>query len=174
MFGSHYRRRVYQDGGLVLWAREVNGSRFTLELAMADRYAAEGDLSVFLLVDGERLHCISFIWASSEFARGRNTMVPFITANQGRLRKHEHVQAKFDAAFPQQAANFACYAAMQGIASALRAPEMLAVSSRLQVCYSDDEAKHFGNAYNIFWDAVGGIALPRHGYALRCRVRTSR
>jgi uncharacterized protein VirK/YbjX len=161
-----YRRQVYRDGGLLLWSRNVRGTEFQIKLCRADRHAAEGDLSVCLMVDDERLHCISFSWANAEFARTRKTIVPFITANQGRWREDEHVQAKFNAAFPQNAANFACYAAMQGIAQAIGASEMLAVSSRLQVCFTPRDEKHFGNAYDIFWNAVGGVELPACGFAL--------
>jgi uncharacterized protein VirK/YbjX len=89
-----------------------------------------------------------------------------ITANQGRWRKDEHVQEKFDAAFPQNAPNFACFAAMQGIAQAIGASEMLAVSSRMQVCFRQEDVKHFGNAYDIFWNAVGGLEVPACGWAL--------
>lgn len=165
-FTPAYRRQVYRAGGLVLWSRNVRGTEFQIKLCRADRYAAEGDLSVCLMVDGERLHCISFSWANAEFARTRKTIVPFITANQGRWRADEHVQAKFDAAFPQNAPNFACYAAMQGIAQAIGASEMLAVSSQLQVCFTPHDEKHFGNAYDIFWNAVGGVELPACGFSL--------
>lgn len=165
-FNLIYRRKVYRDGGLVLWSKNVRGTEFEIRLGLADRYAAEGDLSATLLVDGERLHCISFSWTNAEFARSKKTIVPFITANQGRWRKDEHVQEKFDAAFPQNAPNFACFAAMQGIAQAIGASEMLAVSSELQVCYQPADTKHFGNAYDIFWNAVGGAEVAACGFAL--------
>lgn len=164
-FNAAYRRKVYRESGLVLWARKVRDAEFEIRLCLADRYAAEGELSVRLLVDGERLHTISFSWANAEFARPKKTIVPFITANQGR-RTEERAQAKFDAAFPQNAPNFACYAAMQGIAEAIGAAEMLAVSGQLQVCFTPGDAKNFGNAYDIFWNAVGGVELPACGWAL--------
>lgn len=165
-FTPAYRRQVYGDGGLVLWSRNVRDTEFRIILSRADRHAAEGDLSVLLMVGDERLHCISFSWANAEFARTRKTIVPFITSNQGRGRTDEQLQAQFNAAFPQNAPNFACYAAMQGIAQAIGASEMLAVSSRLQVCFSPHDEKHFGNAYDIFWNAVGGVELPACGFAL--------
>jgi uncharacterized protein VirK/YbjX len=165
-FTPAYKRMVYRDGGLLLWSRNVRGTEFQIKLCQADRHAAEGDLGVCLLADDERLHCISFSWANAEFAKPKKSIVPFITANQGRWRKDEHVQAKFDAAFPQNAPNFACYSAMQGIAQAIGATEMLAVSSRHQVCFTQEDDKHFGNAYDIFWNAVGGVELPACGFSL--------
>jgi uncharacterized protein VirK/YbjX len=161
-----FRQQVYRNGGLLLWHAKVRGTDFQARLCLADRYAAEGDLSVFLLVDGERLHGISFSWANAEFATSKTIIVPFITANQGRWRRDEHVQQKFDTAFPQNAPSFACYAAMQGIAQAIGAVEMLAVSSRLQVCYRSGDGRRFSNAYDSFWHAVGGVELAAGGFAL--------
>lgn len=165
-FSPAFRQQVYRNGGLLLWGALVHDTQFEIRLLLADRYAAEGDLSVCLMVGPERLHSISFSWANAEFATSKQTIVPFITANQGRRRRDEHLQEMFDAAFPQNARNFACYAAMQGIAQAIGAVEMLAVSSRLQVCYRPGDGKHFANAYDIFWNAVGGVELAACGFAL--------
>jgi uncharacterized protein len=165
-FNSAYKRKVYREDGLQLWSRNVRGTDVEMRLCLADRYAAEGDLSVLLLVDQERLHCISFSWANAEFARPKQTIVPFITATQGRGRQDVQAQEKFDAAFPQNAPNFVCFAAMQGIAQAIGAAEMLAVSRELQVCFRKENEKHFGNAYDIFWNAVGGVELAACGFVL--------
>lgn len=165
-FSPTYRHLVYCNGGLMLWNRRVGESDFALHLVLADRYAAEGDLSVMLTVDGERMHCIDFSWVCGKFAGLKAPIVPFLTANQGRWRRDQHVHEKFNAAFPLSAPNFFCYAALQGLAQAIGMTELIGVSSRLQVCFSADDLKHFENAYDVFWEAAGGVRLPRRGYLL--------
>jgi uncharacterized protein VirK/YbjX len=164
-FNAGYKQQVYSEGGMVLWEKIVDGASFKIRLTLADRYAAEGDLSVSLTVDGERLHSISFSWVTGNLAGGAPVGI-FIAANQGRWRKDHEYHDKFNAAFPQNAPNFFCYAALQGLAHAVGAPEMRAVSSRLQVCYVSEDIKHFDNAYESFWETVGGIAEPSGGYIL--------
>jgi uncharacterized protein VirK/YbjX len=165
-FDLIYKQHVYRSGGLLLWSKNVNGTQFELKLSLANRYAAEGDLSVFLLVDHEPLHWISFSWVNGTFASSKSPVVPFITANHGRWRKDHDVREKYNAAFPLNAPIFACFASLQGLAQALGLTEMLAVSCEQQVCYVADSSRHFGNAYDAFWESVGGEKLEPHGYLL--------
>jgi uncharacterized protein VirK/YbjX len=164
-FGAAYKQRVYRRGGLLLWRKIVDGVKFEIRLILADIYAAEGEISVALTVDNERLHSISFSWVSRLLA-GSSSAAIFIAANQGRWRKDHEFHDKFNSAFPQSAPNFACYAALQGLALAVGATEMRAVSSRHQVCYLPDNVRHFENAYDGFWQSVGGVALPSCDYVL--------
>lgn len=153
-FDLRYRQQVYSSGGLVLWKKTLNGAEFQILLGLADRYAAEGDLGVTLLVDGERLHALFFSWVTGELAL-RSDRAIFIALNQGR---HQHEsQEKFNAAFPYNSPNFACYAALQGIAQAVGAKQLLAVSSHLQVCYSPKRSEKFNKSYNSFWEEAGGV-----------------
>ncbi|MFL6676152.1 MAG: DUF535 family protein [Massilia sp.] len=165
-FSPTYKLKVYRSGGLMLWSKLVGETHCALHLVLADRYAAEGDLSITLTVNGEVLHSIDFSWVCGKFAGSKAAMLPFVSANQGRWRRDHHVHDKFNATFPLSAPNFFCYAAMQGLAQAIGVTEVIGVSSELQVCYSSDDVKHFHNAYEAFWEAVGGVALAPRGYRL--------
>lgn len=153
-FDLVYKRQVYSPEGLVLWQKTVDGTHFRVMLGLADRYAAEGDLGISLLVDGERLHAIFFSWVERAMVQNGDMGV-FIALNQGR-RQHE-CQGKFNLAFPHNSPNFACYAALQGLAQAIGMNRLLAVSSHRQVCYSSRRDDNFSKSYNLFWEAAGGV-----------------
>jgi uncharacterized protein VirK/YbjX len=164
-FDAGYKLQVYRAGGLQLWSREVDGVQFSIRLALGYRYAAEGDLSISVLVGHERLHSISFSWAAPD--TGEDAPVGlFVTANQGRWRKDHEFLDSFNQAFPQSSPSYVCYAALQGVARAVGASHMRTVVSRLQVCWAADKAGHFENAYDAFWEAVGGQRLPSGAYRL--------
>jgi uncharacterized protein VirK/YbjX len=150
---------------LLLWSREVDGVQFSIRLALGYRYAAEGDLSISLLVGRERLHSISFSWIAPD--TGTDAPVGlFVTANQGRWRKDHEFLDSFNTAFPQSSPSYVCYAALQGLARTVGASHMRTVASRLQVCWAPDKAGHFENAYDAFWEAVGGQRQPSGAYRL--------
>lgn len=164
-FDIHYKKEVYSRNGLILWENIVSETNFRIVLKLGDRYAAEGDLCVALMVDGERLHAISFSWLRNALAHDSDISI-FIGLNQGRWRKDEEFHNKFSLAFPNNAANFICYAALQGIARAVGARSMIGVSSELQVCSSSKEKPGFDNAYDEFWRSQGGVASDKHGFIL--------
>lgn len=164
-FDAGYKVQVYRADGLQLWSREVDGVQFSIRLALGYRYAAEGDLSISLLVGRERLHSISFSWTAPD--PGTDAPVGlFVAANQGRWRKDHEFLDSFNKAFPQNSPSYVCYAALQGLARTVGASHMWAVSSRRQVCWSPDKAGHFENAYDAFWEAVGGQRQPSDAYRL--------
>lgn len=162
-FGARYKRLVYLAGGLPLWSRQERGTSFTICLLPGIGLDAEGDLSVVLLADGERLHCISFSWVSGKFAGVDAPAVPFVTRNQGRWRRDQDIQHRFDSAFPQNSANLFCFSAMEGIARAIGASCMIGVHAGVQVCYSEKDSRHFANAYDGFWRTVGATESSVHG-----------
>lgn len=155
-FDLGYKCQVYSSDGLVLWEKTLNGTKFQISLTLADRYAAEGDLGVSLMVDGERLHALFFSWVTAELAL-TSDMAMFIALSQGSWHVQHECQKKFNLAFPYNSPNFACYAALQGVAQAVGANQLLAVPSHLQVCYSPERNENFNKSYNCFWEAVGGV-----------------
>jgi uncharacterized protein VirK/YbjX len=159
-FDAGYWLQVYREEGLLLWSREVDGALFSIRLALGYRYAAEGDLSVSLLVGRERLHSISFSWVGA----GPTSLL--IAANQGRWRKDHQYLDSFNRAFPQSSPSYVCYAALQGLARAVGACSMRTVPSRQQVCCLQGKADQFAQAYDTFWEAVGGARLGCGGYQL--------
>jgi uncharacterized protein VirK/YbjX len=165
-FDAGYKLQVYRAGGLQLWSREVDGVQFSIRLGLGYRYAAEGDLSISLLVGRERLHSISFSWTAPQASGGHAPVEPFVTANQGRWRKDHEYLDSFNRAFPQSSPSYVCNAALQGLAMAVGASQMRTVATRRQVCWSPEKGSNFENAYDGFWEAVGGQRQASGGYCL--------
>jgi uncharacterized protein VirK/YbjX len=159
-FDTAYKQAVYRDGGLALWRhREENGGwRFEIRLEMASRLCAEGDLTIVMSANGACLHRLSFSWVEGVVAGIEAPIVPFIARNQGHRAGTGEAFAAFEHAFPHNSPSFFCFAALQGIAQALGFTEVAAVKSAWQSAYIQADAKHFSNAYDGFWETLGGTA----------------
>jgi uncharacterized protein VirK/YbjX len=164
-FDTVYKQAVYRDGGLALWRHEdtAGGWRFEIRLEMASRLCAEGDLTIAMCatcgVKDLYLHRLSFSWVEGAFAGVGSAVVPFIARNQGHRTEAADAFAAFEQAFPHNSPSFFCFAALQGIAQALGIDEAVAVKSAWQSAYTPAEARHFANAYDIFWGNLGGVPM---------------
>lgn len=173
-FDAAYKRAVYRDGGLVLWRHTAeNGAQVEVKLDMAQRLNAEGDLTLVLVADGQRLHRLSFSWVDGDlgFGAGTGAVVPFIARNQGHRAGNVAAVDAFRRAFPANSPlvktpGFFCFAALQGIAQALGMDQVVAVKSASHCGYADADAAHFANAYDGFWQILGGTALPGCGWRI--------
>jgi uncharacterized protein VirK/YbjX len=170
-FDAAWQHAVYRGGGLRLWQHEANGSTFFIRLEMAVRLDAEGDLTIALVADGKVLHRLSFSWVDGAAFGLPGATLPFIARNQGRWTDADAAFAAFETAFPNNAASYFCFAALQGVARALGVRQVLAVNSAAHIAWSVNAADHFVNAYDKFWTSLGGvvhdprchrIALPFH------------
>jgi len=172
-FDAAYRQAVYRDGGLELWRHEIDGKVFAIRLTMASRLNAEGDLTLVASADGICLHRLSFSWVDSAFSGLAPAIMPFVARNQGH---HEGAAEGFDAfnaAFPNNSPSFFCAAALGGVAQALGMDAFMAVKSACQSAYRSAEDKHFSNAYDNFWQTLGGVTMPGRAWqvALPFRLR---
>jgi uncharacterized protein VirK/YbjX len=165
-FDADYKQAVYRDGGLLLWQHEDAGSgwRFGIRLEMASRLCAEGDLTIAMSAGGAGagdiyLHRLSFSWVDGAFAGVGSAVVPFIARNQGHRLEAADAFAAFEQAFPHNSPSFFCFAALQGVAQALGIGEAVAVKSAWQSAYTPAEDRHFANAYDLFWETLGGMAM---------------
>jgi uncharacterized protein VirK/YbjX len=163
-FNTAYKFAVYRSGGLALWQRAANGSRFAITLAMASRMNAEGDLTIAFEADGKCLHRLSFSWIEGAMLGVAVPVLPFVTRNQGRWTDSDLAFAAFERAFPNNSPGFFCFAAMQGVAQAVGMDRLAAIKSDAHPAYGTASMKHFANAYDGFWKTVGGIALDGPGY----------
>lgn len=160
-FDTGWKQAVYRNGGLRLWEHRANGSTFFIRLEMAVRLDAEGDLTIALVADGPVqtvLHRLSFSWVDGAMFGMAGGALPFIARNQGRWRDSDAAFAAFEAAFPNNAAGYFCFAALQGVARALGMQQVLAVNSAAHIAWSANAAPHFINAYDKFWTVLGGVA----------------
>jgi uncharacterized protein VirK/YbjX len=163
-FNTSYKYAVYRAGGLTLWQRSAGGSDFVIKLAMASRMNAEGDLTIVFEADGKCLHRLSFSWIAGSVVGVDSATVPFVARNQGRWTDSDTAFAAFEAAFPNNSPSFFCFAAMQGVAQAVGATELVAIKGSCHPAYDAQDVKHFANAYDGFWKILGGVELPGSGY----------
>lgn len=165
-FDASWQHAVYRAGGLRLWEHHANGSHFLIRLEMAARLDAEGDLTIAMIADGKVLHRLSFSWVEGALFGLPVEVVPFIARNQGRWTDADAAFAAFEAAFPNNAASYFCFAALQGVARALGMPWALAVNSASHIAWGANAAPHFVNAYDKFWAVLGGVAHDARCYRI--------
>jgi uncharacterized protein VirK/YbjX len=168
-FDDAYRQAVYRDGGLTLWRHDADGRRFAIRLTMASRLNAEGDLTLVASADGVCLHRLSFSWVDGGFAGLSAPIVPFVARNQGHRSDADTAAAfaAFEDAFPNNSPSFFCAAALNGISQALGIDMFVGVKSACQSAYDPADpadVKHFANAYDGFWQTLGGVEAPGHGW----------
>lgn len=157
-FNAAYLQGVYGERRLPLWQHEADSSRFTIQLEMASRGDAEGDLTLALTADGKCLHRLSFSWLEGRMAGVDAPVVPFIARNQGRWIDSGAAFEAFEHVFPNNSPSFFCFAAMQGVALALGMDKVVAIRADAHLAYDPDPDKHFANAYDGFWQILGGTA----------------
>ncbi|WP_296950092.1 DUF535 family protein [uncultured Massilia sp.] len=166
-FDAAYLQAVYGERRLALWEHEAEGSRFAIQLEMASRSNAEGDLTVALVADGKCLHRLSYSWLPGAMLGAEVPVVPFIARNQGRWVDSGAAFDAFERAFPNNSPSFFCFAAMQGIAQAVGIDRVVAIRSECHIAYDPAPDKHFANAYDGFWKILGGTGMPgREGYLI--------
>jgi len=160
-FNDAYLQAVYGQRCLPLWQHEdaEGGSRFTIQLEMASRSNAEGDLTVALVADGKCLHRLSFSWLEGRLVGVDAPVVPFIARNQGRWVDSGAAFDAFERVFPNNSPSFFCFAAMQGIAQSVGIDKVAAIRSEAHIAYDPDPEKHFANAYDGFWKILGGVEM---------------
>jgi uncharacterized protein VirK/YbjX len=170
-FDAAYKRAIYRNGGLPLWQHEDwnSGWRFEIHLEMAPRLSAEGDLTIAMRAGSAArsicVHRLSFSWVDGAFAGVDAPVVPFIARNQGHRADAADAFSAFELAFPHNSPSFFCFAALQGIAQALGMHEVAAVKAAWQSAWTPADARHFANAYDGFWERLGGV--PADGPAWR-------
>jgi uncharacterized protein VirK/YbjX len=171
-FDAGYKRAIYCDGGLALWRHEdrERGWRFEIRLEMAPRLCAEGDLTIALRAAGAAgescLHRLSFSWVDGALAGIDAAIVPFIARNQGHRADVREAFAAFEAAFPNNSPGYFCFAALQGIAEALGIGQVAAVRAASQSAWTPADARHFANAYDGFWETLGGVPAAHLAYRI--------
>ena len=157
-FDAAYKQAVYCGDGLPLWRHEADGRVFEIRLQMACRLNAEGDLTLTAMTDGKRLHRLSFSWVDGHFVGADQPIVPFAARNQGYREDGSDALVAFERAFPHNSPSFFCFAALNGIAQALGMNRIAGVKSTCQSAYDAASEKHFVNAYDGFWQTLGGVS----------------
>ena len=165
-FNDAYKKIIYFGAGLPLWTKNINDVVFSIELTAGDRTIAEGDLCITLLVNQKKLHKINFNWIRGDSFQLASQILPFIGRTQGSGHNDPDARQQFDAAFPQNSPIYFCFSALQGVAQAIGASEILGVHSKRQVGFNLDDTPHFVNTYDTFWESLGGTRTGDLGYAI--------
>jgi hypothetical protein len=110
------------------------------------------------MTDGKCLHRLSFSWVDGHFVGVDQPIVPFAARNQGYREDGSDALEAFERAFPHNSPSFFCFAALNGIAQALGMNRIAGVKSTCQSAYDAASEKHFSNAYDGFWQTLGGVS----------------
>ncbi|GAC1409681.1 MAG: VirK/YbjX family protein [Burkholderiaceae bacterium] len=165
-FTTQYKRAVYLEGGLEVWCYRTNSLEFRITLMIAPRTVAEGELVVTLFAGETYLHRLNFNWAPSSLFGLIPEVLPVIVRNQGRHLDSDAAMASFEAVFPNNSPSFFCFAAMQGIAHAAGMNRIIGTRGEAQISFEPQRRPHFMNAYDHFWEKLGGVELPCNGYLI--------
>jgi uncharacterized protein VirK/YbjX len=165
-FNSAYRHAVYVARSLPLWQHGCEHGRFLIQLEMASRLDAEGDLTIALVANGKCLHRLSFSWVEGALAGVAAPVAIFVARNQGRWTDSGAAFEAFELAFPNNSPSFFCFAALQGMAQAVGMTQVAAVKCDAHIAYDPAEVRHFANAYDGFWKILGGVETAGPGYLI--------
>jgi uncharacterized protein VirK/YbjX len=165
-FNSAYKHAVYVARSLPLWQHAGEHDRFLIQLEVASRLNAEGDLTIALIANGKCLHRLSFSWVEGAVAGVAAPMTIFVARNQGRWTDSGDAFDAFERAFPNNSPSFFCFAALQGLAQAVGMTQVVAVKCDAHIAYDPAEVRHFANAYDGFWKILGGIEMAGPGYLI--------
>jgi uncharacterized protein VirK/YbjX len=165
-FNSAYKQAVYLNRSLPLWQHTCDHGNFIIQLEMASRLNAEGDLTIALVADGKCLHRLSFSWIAGAMTGLSCPMTIFVARNQGRWTDSAEAFSAFEHAFPNNSPSFFCFAALQGVAQALGMTQVVGVKCDAHIAYDPADVRHFANAYDGFWKILGGTEMSGPGYLI--------
>lgn len=165
-FDSSYKQAAYLQDGFCLWSKTINGINFSIQITTGFRTVAEGDICIALLVNQKNLHRMNFSWVKGEIFKLPSRIFPFIGRNQASGNNNPEIRQQFNTAFPHNAPVYFCYCALQGIAKAAGATEILAVSCENQVGFHPVDTQHFSNTYDVYWTSLGGGKYQDLGYVI--------
>jgi uncharacterized protein VirK/YbjX len=165
-FNNAYKQAVYVNRSLPLWQHSCEHGEFMIQLEMASRMNAEGDLTIAFVANGKCLHRLSFSWVEGALAGVPSPMTIFVARNQGRWIDSGEAFEAFERAFPNNSPSFFCFAALQGVAQAVGMTQVVAVKCDSHVAYDPAEVRHFANAYDGFWKILGGEEMTGPGFLI--------
>lgn len=165
-FDAGYKHSVYLGGGFCLWSKTINDVNFSIQITAGFRTVAEGDICIALVVNNISLHKMNFSWINGEIFNLPSKTLPFVCRNQSSHGTNPDLRKQFEAAFPHNAPVYFCYCALQGIAKAAGATEILGISCENQVGFHPTETQHFNNTYDVYWTSLGGIKYNDLGYLI--------
>jgi uncharacterized protein VirK/YbjX len=163
-------------------------NRFMLTMGMSKPSFKEGELSLYLRVDGNIVFVLSFTIVPGGVVNSQAAGILLITRLQGVKGAFSHI-SDATKTLHDVAPDALLFAALQGIANAFGISEIVAVSAVRQSYFSQDTAAIFKEAYDDFFAGLGisknaagffRIPLPfqekplafiKHGHKIRTREK---
>ena len=195
-FLHHYRRLraalpqsllrgILQDD-VTIYQIPDGSDRFSLTMGLSKPHDEEGELSLFLRVDGEIVFVLSFTIVPGWVVKSQAAEILLITRLQGIKGAYPPISYATKT-LHDVAPDALLFAALQGIADAFGIGEIAGVSASMQSCYTEDCAASFKQAYDDFFTELGipksaagffRVPLPlqekpltfiKHGHKIRTR-----
>ena len=166
-YDEAYFDAVYRNGGLSLWRRDAEGTRFEVLLVPGSDALCEGGLTAVLRVDGGRVCVVSFSRADRATVFDRESesgSTLFVCRKQ--LASNHSWQPRFNAAFDRCSVAHFCMAAISGIALANGHASIGAVRPEVQASCTEDRCSRFRVSYGEFWESLGGRIRGRFAYEI--------
>jgi uncharacterized protein VirK/YbjX len=160
-FDETYRKHVYHEDGLVLFEDQVGDIRVSLRLAATGEHRCEGDLTVFIELNGQDACYVSYSFVNAACFGLPPGKTMFVTRSQ----LMPAVQL-FRRCYPHSSPQYFCLAAIAGIAMANDIRTIAVVKAEAQVCYQAVHAESFRNSYCNFWSQFGARSIDHQAYLL--------
>lgn len=160
-FDETYRKRVYHEDGLVLFEDQVGDVRVSMRLAASGEHRCEGDVTVFVELDGQAACYVSYSFVNAACFGLPPGKTMFVTRSQ--LMPGVHL---FRRCYPHNSPQYFCLAAIAGIAMANDIRRIACIKAEAQVCYQAVHAESFRNSYCNFWGQFGARSIDRQAYLL--------
>jgi uncharacterized protein len=162
-FDEVYHARVYRESGLLLWEERVDDVHICIVLVSSGEYRGEGEVSAYLLVNGNWAACMSFSFVDATGFGLPEGPILFVTRTQ--INPGLEVEL-FRRCYRQNSPQYFCLAAISGIAMANDARSIAAIPCEAQVNYDPQFDAGFRNSYCNFWRQFGAQALDGRAYLL--------
>ncbi len=158
MFSEDVLRQIMQ-GQIALHEISENGHHFAFTLSPPESTLfldKEGELSLDLRVDGERVFTLSFTIVPGWVVKSDAAELLLITRLQGTRDCRDQIKHACKA-LHEDSPRTLLLAALQGVADAFGIYQIAGVCATRQVCYTEETAATLNNCYDDFFGEVGMV-----------------
>jgi uncharacterized protein len=163
-FGHHYERLTslfpsdllqrIMHGPVTVFELSHGGHRYSIRLSRSRTEVREGELSLWLDVDGLLVFILQFTIVPGEVVRSNAEDIFLISRLQGMPGCYQEIY-RATKAFHEIAPPALLIAALQGISRACPGAELAGVSATSQFSYAKHCSPTFRAAYDEFWTELG-------------------
>jgi uncharacterized protein VirK/YbjX len=151
---------------IVLWQNKSTLHRYEIRLAGSD-HPTEGEISLLFFMNDLAIYTISFTFVQGKLLRKMTASGSdgiLVARVQGLKDSKSLVHTSSKEHF-QSYPTFLLYAALQGIAKAMRRQFIIGICADASLNFNKDQQSYYG-AYNAFWEKLGGHRLSENYFEL--------